>query len=147
LKRFEARSAKAKVSVIEARNTTDPALVTQLLMLLLGAVRSSVDVSRLRERMRDDFNIQNTEFPWRRLPFWLVLLVAIQRQLCLVLGNEPGWACYKFLICTVLAQLLEDCAGQLAPELTVMLRAKLCRCLAKLEMDKTRVYSASAVYN
>ena len=29
----------------------------------------------------------------------------------------------------------------------MMLRAKLCRRLAKLEMDKTRVYSASAVYN
>jgi hypothetical protein len=147
LKRFEARSAKAKVSVIEARDTTDPALVTQMLMPLLEAVGSSVEVPRLRKRVRDDINIQNAEFPWRRLPFWLVLRVAIQRQLCLVLGNETGRACYKFLISAVLAQLLEDCAGQLAPELTVMLRAKLCRRLAKLEMDKTRVYSAAAVYN
>ncbi|TVY43757.1 hypothetical protein LSUB1_G001260 [Lachnellula subtilissima] len=147
LKRFEARSAKAKVSVIEARDTTDPALITQMLMSLLEAVGSSVEVPSLRKRVRDDVNIQNAEFPWRRLPFWLVLRVAIQRQLCLVLGNEPGRACYKFLICTVLAQLLEDCAGQLAPELTVMLRAKLCRRLAKLEMDKTRVDSASAVYS
>ncbi|KAG4430699.1 hypothetical protein IFR05_013818 [Cadophora sp. M221] len=147
LKRFEARSAKAKVSVIEARDTTDPALLTQMLMPLLEAVGSAVEVPKLRKRVRDDVNIQNAEFPWRRLPFWLVLRVAIQRQLCLVLGNEPGRACYKFLICTVLAHLLEDCAGQLAPELTVMLRAKLCRRLAKLAMDKTRVYSASAVYN
>ncbi|KAH8589073.1 hypothetical protein B0O99DRAFT_523793 [Bisporella sp. PMI_857] len=147
LKRFEARSAKAKVSVIEARDTTDPALITQMLMPLLEAVGSFVEVPRLRKRVRDDVNIQNAEFPWRRLPFWLVLRVAIQRQLCLVLGNEPGRACYKFFICTVLAQLLEDCTGQLAPELTVMLRAKLCRRLAKLEMDKTRVYSAAAVYN
>ena len=147
LKRFEARSAKAKVSVIEARDTTDPALVTQMLMPLLEAVGSSVEVPRLRKRVRDDVNIQNAEFPWRRLPFWLVLRVAIQRQLCLFLGNEPGRACYKFFICAVLAQLLEDCAGQLAPELTMMLRAKLCRRLAKLELDKTRVYSASAVYN
>ncbi|MCJ1402282.1 hypothetical protein MMC11_005502 [Xylographa trunciseda] len=147
LKRFEARSAKARVSVIEARDTTDPALITQMLMPLLEAVGSSVEVPRLRKRVRDDVNIQNAEFPWRRLPFWLVLRVAIQRQLCLVLGNEPGRACYKFLICAVLAQLLEDCAGQLAPELTIMLRAKLCRRLAKLEMDKTRIYSASAVYS
>ncbi|KAF4631564.1 hypothetical protein G7Y89_g6567 [Cudoniella acicularis] len=147
LKRFEARSAKAKVSVIEARDTTCPALVTQMLMPLLEAVGSSIEVPRLRKRVRDDVNIQNAEFPWRRLPFWLVLRVAIQRQLCLVLGNEPGRACYKFFICTLLAQLLEDCAGQLAPELTMMLRAKLCRRLAKLEMDKTRAYSASAVCN
>ncbi|KAL5325012.1 hypothetical protein ACEPPN_006134 [Leptodophora sp. 'Broadleaf-Isolate-01'] len=147
LKRFEARSVKAKVSVIEARDTTDPALITQMLMPLLEAVGSSVKVPRLRKRVRDDVNIQNAEFPWRRLPLWLILRVAIQRQLCLALGNEPGRACYKFLICTVLAQFLEDCAGQLAPELTVMLRAKLCRRLAKLEMDKSRVYSAGAAYN
>jgi len=147
LNRFEARSAKAKVSVIEARDTTDPALVTQMLMPLLEALGSSVEVPRLRKRVRDDVNIQNAEFPWRRLPFWLILRVAIQRQLILALGNEPGRACYKFFICTVLAQLLEDCAGLLAPELTVMLRAKLCRRLAKLEMDKTRAYSAAAVYN
>ncbi|KAH8656605.1 hypothetical protein BGZ60DRAFT_384977 [Tricladium varicosporioides] len=146
IKRFQARSVKANVSVIEARDTTDPALVTQMLMPLLEAIGSSVEVPRLRKRVRDDVNIQNAEFPWRRLPFWLVLRVAIQRQLSLALGNEPGRACYKFFICTVLAQLLEECAGQLSPELTVVLRAKLCRRLAKLEIDKTRFSSTSAVY-
>lgn len=146
LKRFAALSVKAKASIIETRDTTDPALVTQMLMPLLEAVGSSIDVPRLRKRVRDDVNIQNAEFPWRRLPLWLVLRVATQRQLCLTLGNETGRACYKFLTCAVLTQLLEDCAGQLAPELTIMLKAKLCRRLAKLEMDKTRVYSASAGY-
>jgi hypothetical protein len=115
-----------------------------MLMSLLKAVRSSIEVPRLKKRVRDNVNIQNVEFPWRRLPFWLVLRVAIQRQLCLILGNESGRAYYKFLICAVLAQLLGDRAGQLV---TVMLRAKLCRRLAKLEMDKTRVYSASTVYS
>jgi hypothetical protein len=147
LKRFEARSVKAKVSVIEARDTTDPALVTQMLMPLLEALGAHAQVPRLRKRVRDDVNIQTAELPWRRLPFWLILRVATQRQLCLALGNETGHACYKFLICTVLAQLLEDCAGQLVPELIMTLRAKLCRRLAKLEMDKTRVDpSPSAAY-
>ena len=102
LKRFAALSVKAKASVIETRDTTDPALVTQMLMPLLEAVGSSVDVPRIRKRVRDDVNIQNAEFPWRRLPFWLVLRVATQRQLCLTLGNETGRACYKFLIYTIL---------------------------------------------
>ena len=146
LERFQARSAKAKTSVIEARDTTDPALVTQMLMPLLEAVGSSVDVPRLRKRVRDDVNIQNAESPWRRQPLWLILRVATQRQLCFTLGNDTGRACYKFLICTVLAQLLEDCAGQLAPELTMTLKAKLCRRLAKLEMDKAQIYPPPAVY-
>jgi Protein of unknown function (DUF3638) len=146
VQRFKAYSVKAKASVIEARDTTNPSLITQMLMPLLEAVGSSVDVPRLRKRVRDDVNIQKAELPYRRLPFWLVLRVATQRQLCLTLGYETGRACYKFLICTVLAQLLESCASQLAPELTMMLKSKLCRRLAKLEMDKTRVHSATTVY-
>jgi len=146
LERFRARSSKAKTSVVEARDTTDPAIVTQMLMPLLEAVGSSIDVPRLRKRVRDDVNIQDAKSPWRRQPLWLILRVATQRQLCLTLGNATGRACYKFLICTVLAQLLEDCVGQLAPELTMMLKAKLSRRLAKLEMDKTQTYSPFAVY-
>ncbi|RYP66813.1 hypothetical protein DL771_007611 [Monosporascus sp. 5C6A] len=148
LKRFEARSFKANISVIEARNTTHPALITQMLMPLLEALGVHAPVPRLRKRVRDDVNIQDAELPWRRLPFWLVIRVATQRQLSLLLDNDTGRACYKFLICIVLAQLLDDCVGQLAPELILTLRAKLCRRLAKLEMDKTRVgSSASGVYN
>jgi hypothetical protein len=142
LKRFEARSAKAKASVIEAWDTTDPALVTQMLISLLKAVRSAVNVPRLRKRVRDDANIQKRRVSVEKTAVLACLPRRTQRQLCLALGNETGRACYKFLICIVLAQLLEDCAGQLAPELTMMLKTKLCRRLAKLEMDKT---STSAV--
>lgn len=147
LSRFVARSKKAEAYVVEARGTTDPALIVQMLMPLLEAIGSSVEVPRLRKRVRDDVNFHNSELPWRRLPFWLVLRVAIQRQLCLDLGTKYGLICYKFLICIVLAQLLEHSASQLSPEMTVILRAKLCRRLAKLEMDKARVYRDSAVHN
>jgi hypothetical protein len=137
LKRFEARATKAKASVVETRDTTNPTLVTHMLMSILEAIGSAATVPRIRKRVRDDVNIRKAELPWRRLPFWLVLRVATQRHLHLALGDKAGRACYKFLIATILAELLDDCAGQLAPELTVMLKAKLCRRLAKLEMEKT----------
>ena len=130
---------KAKVSIPEIRNTPSPALVTQVLLPLLEAIGSAVDVPRLRKRIRDDVSIHKTKLPWRRLPSWLILRVSTQRQLSLMLGNHRGRACYKVLLCTVFAQLLVDCAGQLAPELTLLLRSKLCRRLAKLEMDKANV--------
>ncbi|KAH8814811.1 hypothetical protein F5884DRAFT_151839 [Xylogone sp. PMI_703] len=142
--RFSAHQTKANASVIESRGTADPAVITQMLMPLLEAVGSPVKVSKLRKRVRDDVNIQNAELPWRRLPFWLILRVSVERQLCLSLGNENGRAYYKFLICIVLAQFLEQCAGKLTPELTMLLKAKLCRRLAKLELDKTG--SASEIY-
>jgi hypothetical protein len=146
LNKFRAHIFKARASVIESRDTTDPALITQMLLTLLEAVGSSVDVPRLRKRVRDDVNIRDAELPWRRLPFWLVLRVSIQRQLCLALGNESGRVHYKFFMCTILAELLEDCAGQLPPELTMTLKAKLCRRLAKLELDKHQTQSAEAIY-
>ncbi|PQE19818.1 p-loop containing nucleoside triphosphate hydrolase protein [Rutstroemia sp. NJR-2017a WRK4] len=146
LNQFRAHIFKAKVSVIESRDTTDPALITQMLLTLLEAVGSPADVPRFTKRVRDDVNIRDAELPWRRLPFWLVLRVSIQRQLCLALGNDSGRAHYKFFMCTILAELLEDCAGQLPPELTMTLKAKLCRRLAKLELDKRQTDSAEAIY-
>ncbi|EAQ92064.1 hypothetical protein CHGG_00299 [Chaetomium globosum CBS 148.51] len=138
LDRFAAHSLKAKVAVMEVRDTTDPALITQMLLPLLEAVGYSPDVPKFRKRVRDDVSFHKALLPWRRLPFWLVLRVAIQRHLCLNFGDSNGRACYKFLICTLLSQLLADSAGQLHPELTILLRSKLCRRLAKLEMEKSQ---------
>jgi hypothetical protein len=147
LQRFAARTRKAGASVIEIRDTTDPVLFLEFLMPLLAAIGIPTSVPKVRKRVRDDVQIYNAELPWRRDPSWLILRVAIQRQLCLTLGNECGRACYKFLICAALAQLLEDCVGQLSPERTLTLRAKLCRRLAKMELEKSNVCeSASAVY-
>ncbi|KAF2123668.1 hypothetical protein P153DRAFT_435751 [Dothidotthia symphoricarpi CBS 119687] len=138
LKRFQAHTTKAQTSVVESRDTASPALVTHLLIPLLEVIGSAVDsnVPQLRKRVRDDANIKAAEFPWRRLPFWLVLRVSTQRQLQLSLGNEAGRACYKFLVTTLLAELLNECPTQLAPELTITLRSKVCRRLAKLEQEK-----------
>lgn len=77
LERFQAHSRKAKVSVAEVRDTADPALITQVLLPLLEAIGSSVDVPKLRKRVRDDVSFHKALLPWRRLPFWLVLRVAI----------------------------------------------------------------------
>jgi hypothetical protein len=145
LERFQAHTTKAQISIVESRDTASPALVTHLLIPLLEAIGSPADanVPRLRKRVRDDANFEAAEFPWRRLPFWLVLRVFTYRQLQLSLGNEAARCCYKFMITTVLIELLNECPGQLAPELTMTLRAKICRRLAKLEQEKA---NSPAVY-
>jgi hypothetical protein len=138
LRCFQALVTKAQTPIVESRDTGSPGLVTHLLIPLLESIGSPVDedVPRLRKRVRDDANIDATEFPWRRLPLWIALRVGIQRQLQLSLGNEAGRAYYKFLITTLLVELLLQCPGRLAPELTMTLRAKICRRLAKLEQEK-----------
>lgn len=137
LHRFAARANKAGAALVESRDTTDPGLLTQFLMPVLEATGQYVDTPKLRKRVRDDVNMHKAEHPWRRDACWLALRVAVQRQLCLVMGREHGRPAYKFLICAVLAQLLQDCAGTFSPVMTLVLRAKLCRRLAKLEHEKS----------
>ncbi|KAK7702617.1 hypothetical protein SLS64_009580 [Diaporthe eres] len=151
LNRLAAKTRKAGVEIIEARDTTDPALITQLLMPLLESLGESLQVEKFQKRVRDDVNIEvqtksGSTLPFRRHPFWLILRVAVQRHLILSMGYHSGRALYKSLITIVLAQLMTSVVGQLRPELTLMLRAKLCRRLAKLEQEKDQRLGDNGVY-
>ncbi|KAI3400394.1 hypothetical protein diail_3411 [Diaporthe ilicicola] len=152
LNRLAAHTRKAGVEISEVRDTTNPAMITQLLLPLLEALGSPVQVDKFQKRVRDDVNIEvesrsGSTVPFRRHPFWLILRVAVQRQLILSLGYSSGRALYKSVIAVVLAQLMTDVAGQLKPELTLTLRAKLCRRLAKLEQEKAQGLEGSSVYD
>ncbi|KAJ8129394.1 hypothetical protein O1611_g4237 [Lasiodiplodia mahajangana] len=136
---LEASTRKAGVSVGEIRDTTDPALITQMLMSLLEAVGGHYQAPILRKRIRDDVNFTSGQIPWRRLPFWLILRVATQRQLCFALGAERGQLGYKFLMAILLAELLGDSAGSLDPHNVVCLRTKLARRMAKLEVNQEKI--------
>ncbi|KAI9772801.1 MAG: hypothetical protein M1839_002302 [Geoglossum umbratile] len=138
IKRFAAHTRKAGVSVVESRDTVDPSLITQMLMTLLEANGCRIYPPMLRKRVRDDVCWDDAELPWRRCAYWLVLRVSVQRLLCFILGSEVGRAYYKFIISVVLARFLVDSLGRLGPEPCTFLKAKLCRRLAKLEVDKAR---------
>ncbi|KIW06394.1 uncharacterized protein PV09_02847 [Verruconis gallopava] len=144
LQRFAARTQKAGASVIEIRDSTHPGLFFELLLPLLAAIGEVEVVPAVVKRIKDEVNFQNSKTPWRRNPTWLVLRVAIQRQLCLTLGNECGRICFKLFICAVLSKLLEDCVGQLIPEKTLRLRAKLCRRLAKVEIERASLSESNS---
>lgn len=151
LNRLMAKTKKAGVEITEARDTTDPALITQLLMPLLESLGEGLQVEKFQKRVRDDVNIEvqsktGSTLPFRRHPFWLVLRVAVQRHLILSMGYHSGRALYKSLMTVVLAQLMSSAVGQLKPELTLMLRAKLCRRLAKLEQEKAQLLGDNGIY-
>ncbi|KAL1869170.1 hypothetical protein Daus18300_005707 [Diaporthe australafricana] len=152
LSRLAAHTRKAGVEVSEERDTTNPAMITQLLLPLLETIGEPIQVAKFQKRVRDEVNIEvesgtGSSLPFRRHPFWLILRVAIQRQLVLSLGYHSGRALYKAIFAIVLAQLMTSVAGELKPELTLMLRAKLCRRLAKLEQEKLQELGGSSVYD
>lgn len=148
LNALNARAVKKQTAVIETRDTADCALISQLLISLLIAIGSPVSTPRFRKRVRDEVNFDNAKKPWRRAPMWLILRIAVRQMLCLELGNEAGRATYKMFICVVLAQFLEQTSKELAAEMVMTLRAKLCRRLAKLELDKLQASeSARPLYD
>ncbi|KAL8410402.1 hypothetical protein RB596_000187 [Gaeumannomyces avenae] len=143
LRTLKAHATKAGQMIAEERDTFDPALVTEMLMSIFEAIGEARQPPRLLwKHVRDDVNMHNSNRPWRRLPFWLVLRVAARRQLALILGEIKGRFAYKCLMATMFAQLLKDSAGSLPPDLAITLRAKLCRRMAKLEMDSKEMESS-----
>ena len=140
--RFAARASKAGKQVVESRDCPSPALISDMLMSLLEGLGDPIDVPRLRKRVRDDVVLGLSEIPWRRSPYWLTLRVALSRMLSDKLDNcdrgvGVGRVYYKFIMCTTLAKLLQDCVGKLHPEKIMRLLAKLCRRLAKLEKERS----------
>ncbi|KAF4338326.1 very large low complexity [Fusarium beomiforme] len=149
--KFAARASKGGQSVVETRDCPSPALISEILMSLLEGLGSPVHVCRLRKRVRDDVVLGTSEIPWRRSPYWLVLRITLGRILSTMLDDvheAMGRVYYKFIVCAVLANLLKDCVESLHPEMTLMLQAKLCRRLAKLESEKmSTTASLRAVYD
>ncbi|KAF5977410.1 very large low complexity protein [Fusarium bulbicola] len=148
---FAAKASKGGKSIAETRNSTDPALVVDMLMSLLEGLGSGTQVQSVRKKVRDDVVLGTSEVPWRRSPYWLVLRIALRRMLRELLDHKcagMGRVYYKFIICAMLAELLKDSVDNLHPEMTLQLRAKLCRRMAKLKTDsKACSPSLSPLYN
>ena len=147
IKRFAAQTNKAGSFATETRDTVNPSLITQMLITLLEVNGYRQFPPLLRKRVRDDVCWNDgAEIPWRRCAFWLVLRVCIQRHLCTLFGGEAGRVHYKFLMCLVLASLLDDSREHLSPELLAVLKAKLGRRIVKLAVDKDRGSTVHPLY-
>lgn len=135
--RFAARANKAGTSIVERRDTAKPFFITQMLMTLLEAIGHPMHSALIHKRIRDDVCwTDGAERPWRRSAYWLVLRVGLQRHLCEAHKGETGRVHYKFLLCIVLAHVIEHAVKRLDPQLVAFLVAKLARRLDKLEVAK-----------
>ncbi|KNG50865.1 hypothetical protein TW65_01843 [Stemphylium lycopersici] len=133
--KFAAVTWKAAATIPEIRDTSNPAIVSGLLLSILEANGAAIQVPRLQKRVRDTATFNDALKPWRRSPFYLVLRVAAQRYLYHHMGAVRGRHYYKTLMCLVHAQLLEDGLRRLPLEAAYFLRQKLGRRLAKLSAD------------
>ncbi|KAH6855507.1 hypothetical protein B0I37DRAFT_395568 [Chaetomium sp. MPI-CAGE-AT-0009] len=138
-KAFGAQSFKAGVESYEDRNSGNPAIISSLLMAVIEENGRRLSTPLLRKRVRDDICWFKARRPWRRSPRWLALRVTISRYLLLAFGAELGRFEYKFCLCVCLAKFLEEAQPYLEVEQVHFLKAKLCRRLAKLDMERDGV--------
>ncbi|KAK0671660.1 hypothetical protein QBC41DRAFT_344465 [Cercophora samala] len=144
-KMFAAHTFKAGADIHEYRDTSSPTMISSMLMAILEENGRRISTPILRKRVRDDISWHQARKPWRRLPYWLVLRVSIARYLSLVLGAEMGRFQYKFLICNTLATFLESAQASLDADQVHFLKAKLCRRLVKLDVDRDNVQSGDGL--
>jgi hypothetical protein len=138
---FAPLTGKSGQYVVEERQTAHPDLITNYFITLLEAFgRHAHEVPHFHKRIRDNACWKNgAKFPFRRLPLWLVLRIGLRRHLHLLFGDESGQAHYKFLIASVLSDLLADILrrGGFDHHKMAFINAKLSRRLSKLEDDRT----------
>lgn len=112
-----------------------PALITELLSIILEANGVRKNPLLLRKHVRDDVCWKNADRPWRRSPTWLILRVAIQSILTKSLGPELGRSYYKLFVAIFVANILSDLTLRMSPDPIAFTRNKLGRRIAKLNED------------
>lgn len=129
-------SQKAGRSNVEIRDTTDPSLVTEMLMAILASLGRPVNVQQIQKRTRDDVLWDNSLLPWRRSPFWLALRVTIQSTLAGTLPINEATAEYKNFMIFFLTEIASQAStSNLPDEMCHVILTKIARRAAKLGSD------------
>jgi hypothetical protein len=123
-------SRKAQSTVLEARDTTHPRYVTELLTGILRSVGRPADIIRITKRVGDDVVWNNSKLPWRRSSLWLLIRVAIQTSLD---RSTLGHGTYKqFMLFFMCCLANEKISADLPNDLLHSMSAKISRRLRKL---------------
>ena len=124
-------------SRIRIRDTTNPSLITEMLMAILASLGTPVNVQQIQKRTRDDALLENTTLlPWRRSPLWLALRVTLQSSLAGLLPGTEATVAYKNFMIFLLAELASEASATALPgEICHVIVAKIARRVFKLGPD------------
>ena len=115
------------------KDSTDPSLVTDMLMALLASVGQPVGITKIIKRTRDEVICRRASHPWRRSPLWLAVRVTIQTTLLEVLGQASAWQQYKNFMIFFLGEVASKAMRSSIPgDLCHIALAKIARRAAKL---------------
>ncbi|KAF2423513.1 hypothetical protein EJ08DRAFT_652773, partial [Tothia fuscella] len=115
------------------QGTTDPSLVTDLLINLIAPLGEFAPSGLLVKNMREEVYCHKSKEPWRRSAMWLCIRVSLQRALMFSFPLDQHYTQYKnlmvYLFCAVLSLATDSHLHDLVP----LLMTKLARRVAKLK--------------
>ena len=133
VKSMQPTARKAGELHIEDRDTTNPAMITEVLLGFLSAVGQPVTPDPIIKNTREEVRWESTLSPWRRSATWLLIRVALQLPLHRTAGSR---SLYKeallLLMCHIEKLALRSSFH--SDELYVM-NAKIAQRLLKLGND------------
>ncbi|KAF5718422.1 hypothetical protein FMUND_5281 [Fusarium mundagurra] len=122
---------KAQQMHTEDRDTTDPRIVTELLMSFLRGAGSPAEIKAVQKRTREEVSWNNSKDPWTRSPLWLLLRVGL--QLTMARHPQGSQELYKRFTVFLIAQGLQiACEKSSSSEMIHLMMAKISRRLCKL---------------
>jgi hypothetical protein len=144
---MQPESHKAGGKHEEHRDTTHPAIVTELFMGFLNGFGTPVSVSAISKNTRDEVLWQNTLLPWRRSSMWLLIKVALH----LVITRSPDGteATFKSVMVFIMSDILNSATKlRLDSQDLHTMSAKIVRRLHKLrsagishDLDRSQLFA------
>lgn len=115
----------------ELRDTTNPAMVSELFMGVLTGVGSPISVPSISKNTRDEVLWKQAEAPWRRSPMWM--LIRVSMQLVVSRSSDGSHALYKEIMVFIMSHILRSAESHhLDPDVVYTMTAKIDRRLRKL---------------
>lgn len=68
---------KAQQTKVEVRDTTDPGIITRLIMRLVGEMGTAIQPTCILKRTKDDVSFRDARIPFRRSCLWLFVRVIL----------------------------------------------------------------------
>ncbi|KAK4550978.1 hypothetical protein LTR86_011319, partial [Recurvomyces mirabilis] len=134
---MQPQSKKARQSHNEDRDTTDPGLVSELLIGgVLRGFGSAAKVSSILKKTREEVLWDNARRPWRRSSMWLLLRVVIQ----LIVERAPDGSrpIYKEIMICIMSNILERAMKPTMPsDILHVMNVKIARRMHKLAEQST----------
>lgn len=131
---MQPETMKSGIKHEEFRDTTNPALVTELFFGFLKGFGRPAEITAITKNTRDEVLWKDALAPWRRSPMWLLIKVVLH----LVIQRSPQGSerCFKEVMAFLLSHILDAATDSALPSDTLhAMSAKVTRRLHKLRVQ------------